>query len=463
VSTLTAGMNTPVRVPGPFALVLSHRARAEQDLDVNKVNLTGFVLTSQGSVPNGDGDIVFYNQPGSLGSLGAQWVPPTKQGEVATHTIWMDPSRWASGVGRVRVALTVEGATIGALHDLTAVLYDSGNNVVATFDLSDRDPANNALIVAELYLHGGQLKVRCVCAGFNDGLDGLCHDVGIETEEQHPAAQVPAAPPVAVAPPAPETPQAKRANLVKAVAATPPPATASPVDMRKYTLATVIVKNKLTGRIFRVVLLIDASGSMDWSGMYKKRGKRPSIVQCSLERMVTIADLFDDNNELEVWYFGTKPSRARSVTVATMHDYVEDTWAAKRAAGGSNDEPLVMAEVLKWIDDNPPSPYPTMVLAWSDGGVGRREQIERILRESSHRPIVWVWLGLGGSPSSYGVLADFDNLSGLFVDHCGFIPIDDIEKMSDEVLYQAIMAIVAKWVTQAVDKGIIPREPATVV
>ena len=430
MTLLSAGQNVPLNSSGPLRVLVTHQVGPVLDL-------TAFALGTDKRVRS-DEDMVFYNQ-NKLTAEGVQWVASTTSGTTVTHTLIVDPTLWqARGIDSVRIALTADGTTFGEVRDLQAKVVDTQNVVLVEFDLSRRSN-QNAFIIGEIYWRNGSLKARCESAGFVNGLAGLGRDVGVDIEEPSSTTTVPAT--FTGAPPAPPT----SVNLVKQLAESTPAANASAVDLRKHKLAVVLVKNQLDGKIFRVVLSIDASGSMD--GLYSR-----GVVQRSFERMVPIADLLDDNHEMEVWYFGSRPSTSDSVTIDTMDGYIARTNEQKKKAGRSNVEPLMMQEIIDWVDDNP-CEYPTLILAWSDGGVGSEKQIIKKLVDSSGKPIFWMWLGLGRS--NYGVLTRLQTIRGCTVQNAGFIQIDNIEQMLDEDLYSQIFAIVSRWYTAAKDKRVI--------
>jgi stress response protein SCP2 len=431
-SMIVPGGNAPLEGQGPFRVVVTHGPGVTLDL-------TAFLLDGQARVRTDD-DMVFYNAPSAPG---VTWQPPQTAAGGAELTLLVDPDRWPASVERVRIGLTVDGGTFGRVQDLAARVVDARGSVVADLDLSALEPRVDALIVGDVYRRGGQLKVRCEAAGFTDGLAGLARDVGVQVDEE-PAAPAPVPTPPPTPAPTP-TPSVGPPNFVKQLADQPPPAGASPIDLRKHKVAVALVKNQLDGLVFRVVLAIDASGSMD---PLFSRG----TVQRSVERMVPIADLLDDNHEMEVWYFGSRPARADSVRVASMGDYVTHTKKARKKAGWRNEEPKLMDEVIGWVTATP-SPYPTLVLAWSDGGIYRGDQILDILVQSSSKPIFWMWLGLGRA--NYAVLQRLDQVTGGVVDNAGFIEIDDIDSMADDELYGRIFPFVRQWYADATAAGVI--------
>jgi stress response protein SCP2 len=409
--TLSRGQNAPLAGAAPYTVVVTHEPGPD-------VDLVAFLLRDDGRVVHEDG-MVFYNQPTVAGFPGVEWRPA---GTAGRHELWLDPRSWNAPLVRVRVGLTVSAGGFGGVRGLAAVVRDVTGAEVATLDLGEPD-RQNALIVGEVYVHTSGLKVRCVGDGFVDGLRGLAVDAGVAVEEE------------SVAPPA-----NSRIDLAK-------PAPGAPaVNLRKYEVSVAVVKNSLDTHRFRVVLAVDASGSM-------KPLYRNGTVQRSLERMVAIADVLDDDGQMEVWFFGDYPVRSAPVTVHTMNTYVDDNAAAKKKAEGGNYEPRVMREIVDWTLAEP-SPYPTLVLFWSDGGVHAEKKIAQMLVESSRLPVYWMFLGLGRA--DYGVLARLDSVSGGIVDNAGFIPIDDIDGFPDEALYGEIFgSFVRPWVDAATAAGLL--------
>jgi stress response protein SCP2 len=422
MTTLVRGQNAPLGGAAPYTVVVTHDPGPE-------VDLTGFLLNADARAVNEDG-MVFYNQPALDGYPGVEWRAST----AGRHEVSVDPARWPADLARLRVGLTVADGTFGAVRGLAAHVADASGAVVATLDLG-APREQNALIVGEVYRHSGGWKVRCVGDGFTDGLAGLAADAGIAVAEDDEPATEPAVP----APTASAT--NGRINLTK------PAPDAPKIDLRKYEVSVALTRNDLADRTFRVVLAIDASGSM--KAMY-----RNGTVQRSLERMVAIADILDDDGRMEVWFFGDFPVRSAPVTVGTMYTYVEDNAAAKKKAEGGNFEPRAMKDIIDWAQAEP-SPYPTLVLFWSDGGVHAEKRITETLVKASRLPIYWMFLGLGRS--DYGVLARLDDVSGGVVDNAGFIPIDDIDRYPDSDMYGRIFGTFVKpWVAAATAAGILP-------
>ncbi|MET7419379.1 VWA domain-containing protein [Dactylosporangium sp. NPDC005555] len=435
---LARGQNTALPAASSYTVEVSHAAGPE-------VDLVAFLLDGSGRAP-GDEAMVFYNQPAGAG---ARWLPPETAGGVTRHRLEVTPGAWSGATARVRIGLTVAGGTFATVPGLRAALHGPGG-ALYTLDLGKPD-VQDALIVGDVYRHRDAIKVRCVGDGFTDGLRGLVTDAGLAVDDAPPAPAfaVPTAPAPAFAAPATApapAPAAVAFTKAKQISLTKPAPGASSVDLRKYAVAVSLVKSGLDARTFRVVLAIDCSGST-------KKLFRSGVMQRSLERMVVIADLLDDNGEMEVWFFGDFPVRSAPVSVATAPAYLDRQADDKKRAEGGNFEPRVMKEILGWAAAEP-SPHPTLVLFWSDGGVHAEKQITELLIRSSNRPVYWMFLGLG--VADYGILDRLDNIRGGAVDNAGFFPIDDIDMLSDEHLYGHIFeSFVSRWHAAATTTGIL--------
>jgi len=120
---------------------------------------------------------------------------------------------------------------------------------------------------------------------------------------------------------------------------------------------------------------------------------------------------------------------------------------------GDNNEPRVMTDIVQRYTVEEPSDLPTYVFFVSDGGVSQNEDIRRIVRDSSDKPIFWQFVGSG--LSNYGALEELDNLSGRVVDNANFFAIDDLNQISDEELYERMFVEFPIWIKEAKQKGIL--------
>lgn len=198
----------------------------------------------------------------------------------------------------------------------------------------------------------------------------------------------------------------------------------------------------------RVVLVLDASGSMN--SQYS-RGRVQEVVN----RLLPLAVQFDADEELECWAFGAKPLQLSPVTLSNHKDFIDaDSRGWKKWDVGSriNDEPKVIEKVvahyLKSEDRTP-----MYVLFISDGGVSENRAITRLMVEAAKLPIFWQYIGLGGR--GYGILEKLDTMGGRVVDNCGFFALDDLHDITEEQLYDKLMAEFPSWIKEATAKGVI--------
>lgn len=427
------------------------------------VDASALLLTGAGRVRS-DGDFVFYNQPqhasGSVRHLGKQ-----RGSGVTTDTVEVDLRAVEPDVERVVLCASTDDGTFGQISGLTLRLLDAGTQgELARFDMEAT--TETAFIGGELYLRGGQWKFRAVGQGYASGLAGLATDFGITVDDDPPATVVPLLPPApAPEPPAPSAPTVA-SRLSKGEEQLP-------VDMRKRLslrkeqVAVSLEKHGAAGVTARVVLVLDASGSMSF--LYSK-----GVVADVVERMAAVAAQLDDDGEMQAWTFASHAARLPDLHLGDLPEWLRlhvrvgelslfgrsrkprkglrAGQVDMRAVGIQNEEQKAIAQVRQYVRDHPAT-APTLVLFFSDGGVYRNAEIERELREAVEEPIFWQFVGMGRA--NYGVLERFGTLPGRRVDNVGFFAVDDISKVSDPELYDRLLSEFPAWMTAASQAGIL--------
>ncbi|MEW2550256.1 VWA domain-containing protein [Streptomyces zhihengii] len=475
---MSKGANLPVAAAAVRAELSWREAPGVPDADASALLLTG-----AGRVRD-DTDFVFYNQPehasGAVRHLGKQRGSGT-----ATDAVSVDLSRVEPGVERIVLCASADGGAFGRFPGLALRLLDAGTGAeLARFEMTAT--TETAFVSGELYRRSGQWKFRAVGQGYASGLAGLATDFGITVDDDAPAATPapvpapaasPAPAPAPAAPPAPTAPPVPQA----APAAPSPPAGAPrltkgeerlPVDMRKRLslrkeqVAVSLRKHGAAGARARVILVLDASGSM--AGLYSK-----GVVADVVERMAAVAAQLDDDGEMQAWTFASHPARLPDLLLGELPDWLrlhvrggemslfgrrkpqkglQPGQVDMRAVGIQNEEQKVIAEVRAYVRDHPAAD-PTLVLFFSDGGVYRNAEIEQQLREAVEEPVFWQFVGLGRS--NYGVLERFDTLPGRRVDNVGFFAVDDIATVADAELYDRLLSEFPSWMTEARRAGIL--------
>jgi hypothetical protein len=295
-------------------------------------------------------------------------------------------------------------------------------------------------MVAELYRKDGAWRCWASLQGFNGGLDALLTHFGGTLAEPAPTAAPPAAPP--------------RVSLEKKVAAKAPQL----VSLAK-TASVVLEKRRLLDTVARVALVLDASGSMS-------RQYSSGRVQEVVERILPLAVHFDDDGALDCWAFADREGVLPPVTLDNVKGYVTREKRRIDACGYSNDEPSVIRAVMAkyagepgernafgFLTRTPPPLPPAYVIFISDGGVGSDDEIRRLLVAASALPIFWQFVGIGGS--NYGILEEFDSMSGRKVDNCNFFALDDLHSVSEAELYERLLGEFPDWLVAARRAGVL--------
>ncbi|MEG3629873.1 VWA domain-containing protein [Streptomyces poriticola] len=440
---------------------------------VPEVDASALLLGADGRVRD-DGDFVFYNQP-RHGSGAVEHTGKRKSADAAvtTDALDVDLRSLEPAVERIVLCASADGGTFGQVPGLSLRLLDRATGAeLARFEMTAA--TETAMIGGELYRRQGRWKFRAVGQGYASGLAGLATDFGITVDD----AAAPPAPPVA---PAATLPPPVTAPSLRAPADRTAPPEAGPrltkgeerlpVDMRKRLslrkeqVAVSLRKHGVGAVTARVVLVLDASGSMSF--LYSK-----GVVADVVERMAAVAAQLDDDGEMQAWTFASNPARLPDLRLGELPDWLrlhvrvgeiglfrrgrkkglEPDQVDMRAVGIQNEEQKVIAEVRAFVRAHP-APVPTLVLFFSDGGVYRNTEIERELREAVEEPVFWQFVGLGRS--DYGVLERFDTLPGRRVDNVGFFAVDDISSVPDPELYDRLLSEFPSWIRAAGQAGIL--------
>ncbi|MCX4455328.1 VWA domain-containing protein [Streptomyces sp. NBC_01340] len=480
-TSMSKGANLPVAA-GAVRAVLGWRGGA----GAPGADASALLLGRGGRVRD-DGDFVFYNQPqhasGAVRHLGKQL-----DGGGTTDTVEVDLRALEPGIERVVLCASADGGTFGELSGLTLRLLDAGTRQeFARFEMEAT--TETAFIGGELYLRGGQWKFRAVGQGYASGLAGLATDFGISVESDGAGASgsEPAVSPGGTATVSPALSASGSRTAASTAAGAPPAPPVSPassprlskgeerlpVDMRKRLslrkeqVAVSLRKHGAEGVTARVVLILDASGSMSF--LYSK-----GVVADVVERMAAVAAQLDDDGVMQAWTFASHAAQLPDLTLGELPEWLSlhvrvgelslfrrskkprkgllPGQVDMRSVGIQNEEQKAIAAVRTYVREHS-AVDPTLVLFFSDGGVYRNKEIEQELRDAVEEPIFWQFVGLGRS--NYGVLERFDTLPGRRVDNVGFFAVDDIGGVPDPELYDRLLSQFPAWMTAARGLGII--------
>ncbi|MGC5774796.1 VWA domain-containing protein [Paenibacillus pabuli] len=389
-----------------------------------------FMVNEGGHVPSDD-YFVFYNQ-----NSDPHQSVVLQHAEGLKSSFVLDTSKLSQApVEKCVFTATLDaGGTFANVQKCQAIVRAGSQQI--TYEITQAT-AETALIFIEIYKYRDGFKVRAIGRGFFGGLQPLAESFGVEIEGGREAKSESAAS-VEPTAPAPAPAPAPDKN--------PVPLNLTKIDLLKRKVTLSLEKKKVAPIQARVAVVFDASGSM--YSLYRK-----GIVQQAFERILAIASAFDDNGELDVWFFAKDFLRAPSVTAQDYENYIDRTYTLG-SKGGTNNEPPVMEDVIrKYTVEEPNVRIPTYIIFFSDGGVSQKGKIMRLITESSYQNLFWQFVGLG--QANYGILEKLDDMSGRFIDNANFFALDDISKISDEELYDRLLSEFPDWIKEARSKGIL--------
>ena len=363
--------------------------------------------------------MIFYNQKMSPnGEISVEDIP-----DGARYTLKL--SAVPEFINRLVFTVSIDGnKTMGEMNSLETKVYQSGAKDIE-MTLGGNDFSNEkAVIVMEIY-RKDVWRIGCVASGFDGGLSALLKYFGGEEVVSEPVQEPVVAEPVKVSLEKKMEKAPELVSLVKPLV----------LELKKKNLETTVA---------RVGLVLDISGSM------VPRFKN-GTVQSIVNKTLPLAVQFDDDGELDFWFYGTTARKMDSVNLKNYTTAVPGDWKHLMLdLGGRNNEPIVMRMV---VDEYKDTKIPAYVLFITDGGVNQKKEIQNIITEASHLPIFWQFVGVGGK--NYGILEKLDTMTGRYVDNAGFFALDDFKKVSNEELYARLLEEFPSWLEEIKKKGMI--------
>ena len=330
-------------------------------------------------------------------------------------------SKLPEKINKLVFSVSIDGnGTMGEIVSHTASVMQ-GNSLLLNMSFNNKDfHEEKAIISIEIYKKY-VWRIAAVASGFNGGLSELLKFYG--GEEVKPVT----------------TPPAKKISLEKKLQEGAPQL----VSLAK-PLKVELEKRNLQDFTAKVALVLDISGSM--TSRYSN-----GTVQEIVNKILPLAVRFDDDGELDFWYYGSRCKRMPSVNMKNYQEAVPKNWSSLMSSlGYGNNEPIVMQEI---IEEYRGGSLPAYVVFITDGGVGSEREIKKLLIEASKEPIFWQFVGVGGF--GYGVLERLDTMSGRYVDNANFFALDDFKSVSNSDLYARLLNEFPQWIKEAGAKGII--------
>ena len=228
----------------------------------------------------------------------------------------------------------------------------------------------------------------------------------------------------------------KEKNPAAAIDLTKNPELNRKISLRKDIVIDEVKRQNISSDTARVVFILDHSGSM-------RKMYRDGTVQEVLERIFPIAMHFDDNGELEFYWFDSVFKELEPVTAGNLEGYVNNViLSANDHFGGTNYAP-VMHEITERYAVREPAPIPTFVIFLTDGNnADKRAAKDELIRASGFN-IFWKFVGMGNE--KFDFLAKLDDLDGRFIDNANFIRIADAAAADERELYSLLLTEYGGW------------------
>ncbi len=226
--------------------------------------------------------------------------------------------------------------------------------------------------------------------------------------------------------------------------------TKNPELNKKLTLRKDIIEQKaekasIGGTMARVVFALDHSGSM-------RKMYNDGTVQTLLERIFPMAMYFDDNSELDFYWFDSVYKELESVTPDMLEGYVSKVILSQKDHFGGTCYAPIMTEILNRYGKRDPAKIPTFVIFITDGANSDKRAAKDVLTEASRYNIFWKFIGIGGEHFEF--LERLDTLTGRFIDNANFANVSDLSAISDDDLYTLLLEEFSDWLDLCKKNGI---------
>ncbi|MBQ3969745.1 MAG: VWA domain-containing protein [Clostridia bacterium] len=217
------------------------------------------------------------------------------------------------------------------------------------------------------------------------------------------------------------------------------------ISLRKEIVLDEVKRNNITANVARVVFVLDHSGSM--RTMYKD-----GTVQNVLERIFPMAMCFDDNAELEFFWFDNLYKEFEPVTYQNLDGYVQKVILSQNDHFGTTCYAPVMSAILHKYGKKGKTGIPTFVIFITDGANSDKAAAKEVLTVASHYNIFWKFVGIG--KEKFEFLEKLDNLTGRLIDNANFISVNNLSQITDQQLYALLLEEYADWLALCRSHGI---------
>ena len=151
------------------------------------LDASAFLLGANGQTPNTDAFIFYGNLKHPSGAVEHMGDNLTGEGDGDAEQIMVDLTKIPASIEKIAFTVTIYEAeqrrqNFGQVDNsfIRIVDNDTGKELIR-YDLGEDFSIETAIVVGEIYRHGGGWKFNAVGSGFQGGLAALCANYGIET------------------------------------------------------------------------------------------------------------------------------------------------------------------------------------------------------------------------------------------------------------------------------------------
>lgn len=151
------------------------------------LDASAFLLGANGQTPNTDAFIFYGNLKHPSGAVEHMGDNLTGEGDGDDEQIMVDLTKIPDSIEKIAFTVTIYEAeerrqNFGQVDNsfIRIVDNDTGKELIR-YDLGEDFSIETAIVVGEIYRHGGGWKFNAVGSGFQGGLAALCANHGIET------------------------------------------------------------------------------------------------------------------------------------------------------------------------------------------------------------------------------------------------------------------------------------------
>lgn len=399
-------------------------SKASFDLKVSAgiADISAYILKEDGKVSS-DEDMIFYNQPqNSNGSV-----------SISGSDFAFKLENLPGYVEKIAICAVMETGNVSSLGEIGFTIPGD-----ITFKTSTSEMTEAAIIVAEVYKRNESWKIRAVAQGFNGGLAPLSRYFGVDVAEDSQESLQDSARTAPVT--------TSRVDLVKKRLVDLEKKDPQLVNLAKKA-AVSLEKKSLSQEAAKVILALDISGSM--TGRYQN-----GSVDRLVKRVLGLGLNMDDDGSIEVYAFGSGAYRIGIADANNYKTFIPKMLSQRRLEGSTHYGKVIeMIRRDMWPNDNK---TPVYVMFVTDGDTQDRSLTEKQIRKASEEGIFWQFMGISDSSYSGGFsfLERLDDLSGRYVDNCDFFSVRSSDDLTDEQLYDKMMAEYPGWLKAARNKGI---------